>query len=273
MYFYIYDKFSQKAKYSKKLSQINIKLSNIGIYDEKTQVSPLRPVEVIIKEALEDKRYTNIIAVGDDKIASQIINLIAYSGKKIAFGMIPLRESIIAESLGMPQDDLELCCKELLARKIARIDIGKAGDHYFLTSAEIEAFPEKEIKSVLKKMLKRNPSSIYLDFKEGFSISANVEKYSIINIPTPKNTKELKLEKIRKESDPYDGLLDVVVFEDEKIKTSLQQSSLFQTKKVNIESDNKIHLKLDGQTVKKSLFKFEAIPKNFDVLVGKNRTF
>lgn len=273
MYFYIYDKFTQKNKYSKKISQINIKLSNIGIYDEKTQVSALRPVEVIVKEALQDKRYTNIIAVGDDKIASQIINIIARSGKKVAFGIIPVRESIIATCLGMPQDNMELCCKELLARKIAKVDIGKAGDYYFLTSVEIDAFPEEKIKSVLRKILKRNPSQINLDFTEGFSISAHVEKYSVINIPTYKNLKELEAEKIKNEVSPFDGLFDVVIFEDQKRKEGPQQSSLFKTKKMDVESNSKIHLKADGQLLKKSLLKFEVIPKGFNVLVGKNRVF
>lgn len=273
MYFYIYDKFTQKNKYSKKLSQINIKLSNIGIYDEKTQVSPLRPIEVIVKEALQDKRYTNIIVIGDDKIASQVINIIAHSGKRVTFGMIPMRESIIAESLGMPKDNIELCCKELLARKVAKIDLGKAGDHYFLTSAIIEAFPDEKIGSVFKRILKKNPSPIYLDFKEGFSIASEVEKYSIINIPTASDLKDLELEKIKNETNPYDGLLEVVIFEDQKRREGPQKSSLFKTSRMDMESNSKIHLKVDGQQIKKSLLKFEVAHRSFNVLVGKNRVF
>lgn len=274
MYFYIYDKLAQKASYAKKLSQINIKLSNLGILDEKTQVNPLRPVEVIIKDALQDKRCTNIIAIGDDKIASQILNFIAYSGKKVAFGIIPLRESKIAQSLGMPEDNPESCCKELLARKIMKVDLGKINNQYFLTSAEIEAFPEKEIKSILKKFFKRTPPKINLEFKEGFSISAQVEKYSIINIPTLDNLKEIKKGEIRKEINPYDKLLDVIIFEDVKSKKENQkQLSFFQTKRLNLESKNKIQLKADGQMIKKSSLNITVIPRFFSVIVGKNRLF
>jgi diacylglycerol kinase family enzyme len=270
MYFYICDNFAKKSKFSKKLEQISMKLANLGIGDERAQISLLRPIEEILKEALQDKRCTNIVAIGDDKVATQSINMIAHSGRKIAFGIIPLKYSRIAESLGMP-NDLDACCQEISSRKIACVDLGKADDYYFLTSVNIKTFSEKTFGSVLKKVFKRKPPVIKLDFLEGYKVQAHVEEYSIINMPTALDMKKMEEGNIKGKINPRDGLLDVLICENEI--NSERKSSFLQTRKLSLETESKIEVSIDGQKMKRTSLKFKIYPKYLDIIVGKNRLF
>ncbi len=270
MYFYICDNFAKKSKFSKKLEQISIKLANLGIGDERAQISLLRPIEEIIREALQDKRCTNIVAIGDDKVAAQSIDMIAHSGRKIAFGMIPLRYSKIAESLGMP-NDLDECCQEISSRKIARVDLGKVDDYYFLTSVTIKAFPENNISSVFKKILKKEPPLIDFDFLEGYKVQAQAEEYSIINMPTADDMKKIKEGNIKGNVNPRDGLLDILICE--SVVNNQTKSSFLQTRKLSLETENKIEVNIDGRKIKRSSLKFKIYPKYLDLIVGKNRLF
>lgn len=270
MYFYICDNFAKKSKFSKKLEQINIKLANLGIGDERAQISLLRPIEEIIREALQDERCTNIVAIGDDKVAAQAIDMIAHSGRKIAFGMIPLKHSKIAESLGMP-NDLDACCQEIASRKIARVDLGRVDDYYFLTSVGIKVFPENVLGSMFKKVLKKEPPKITFDFLEGYNVKAQAEEYSIINMPTRDDIKKMKEGNVTGRVNPRDGLLDVLICENEI--NSNTKSSFLQTRKLSIETTGKIEVNIDGRNTKRSSLKFKIYPKFLDLIVGKNRLF
>ncbi|NQU99717.1 MAG: hypothetical protein HQ538_03180 [Parcubacteria group bacterium] len=270
MYFYICDNFAKKSKFSKKLEQISLKLANLGIGDERAQISLLRPIEEIIREALLDKRCTNIVAIGDDKVAAQSIDMIAHSGRKIAFGMIPLKPSKIAESLGMP-NDLEACCQEISSRKIARVDLGKVDDYYFLTSVGIKVFPENILGSMFKKVLKKEPPVINFDFLEGYNVKAQAEEYSIINMPTADDMKKIKDGNIDGKVNPRDGLLDVLICESGI--SSEKKSSFLQTRKLSIETDSKIEVNIDGRKMKRTAMKFKIYPKYLDLIVGKHRLF
>ena len=270
MYFYICDNFAKKSKFSKKLEQINLKLSNLGIGDERAQISLLRPIEEKIREALQDERCTNIVAIGDDKVAAQSIDMIAHSGRKIAFGMIPLKHSKIAESLGMP-NDLDACCQEISSRKIARVDLGKVDDYYFLTSVVIKIFPENTLGTVFKKVLKKEPPKIDFDFLEGYKVQAQAEEYSIINMPTADDMKKIEEGNIEGKVNPRDGLLDVLICESEG--NSEKKSSFLQTRKLSIETESKIEVNIDGRKIKRSSLKFKIYPKHFDLIVGKHRLF
>lgn len=270
MYFYICDNFAKKSKFSKKLEQINIKLANLGIGDERAQISLLRPMEEIIKEALQDERCTNIVAIGDDKVAAQAIDMIARSGRKIAFGMIPLKYSKIAESMGMP-NDIDACCREISSRKIARVDLGKVDDHYFLTSVSINIFPEKSFSSIFKKVLKREAPLINFDFLEGYKVKAQAEEYAVINMPTADDIEMMEEGNIKGKVNPRDGLLDVLICESSLDKN--KKSSFLQTRKLNMETEEKIDIVVDGQKIKRSSLKFKVYPKFMDLIVGKNGLF
>lgn len=273
MYFYIYDAFTAKPQYTKKINQINLKLTDLGILNEKAKASPLRPIETLVREALSDEKYRNIIAVGDDQTANQVINCLASAEKEVTFGLIPLRSSKIAETLGVSEN--ETACQEISARKIERVDLGKINGRYFLTSVEIKSQKEK-ITSFFQKIFPQNLPDINLNFENQFSISTKIEDLSIINIPSSLDFKKIAGRKdIQKKINPRDGLLDVVIFSkqknfwgDQKLKLSF-----FQTKKVKLISKDQIGISADNQPIKKIPCDITMSSKKLEIIVGKSRNF
>jgi diacylglycerol kinase family enzyme len=275
MYFYIYDAFAAKPQYTKKTNQISLKLADLGIIDEQGKASPLRPIESLVKEALSDKKCRNIIAVGDDQTASQIINSIASSERKITFGIIPLRPSKIARALGIEEG--ETACQEISARKIERVNLGRINGRYFLTSAEIKfQTHKKKFNSFFKKFFGQDPSTIKLNFENKFTVSAKVEDFSIINIPSFSDFKKIGRNDIQKKINPKDNLLDIVILGRQERFLSRGKRlklSFFQTKRVKLESKDQIEISADNRLIKKLPCDIAIASNNLEVIVGRKRSF
>lgn len=271
MYFYIYDNFTSKPEYQKKINQIGLKLVDLGIADEKARATPIRPVEILVKEALADGRYKNIIAVGDDQTANQIINALAASQAKVTFGIIPLRTSKIAQALSIPKE--EAACQQIAARKLNVIDLGKVNNQYFLTSIKIEAAGKNKIKSFFRKIIKSDFPCLELNFNDNFKIKTSTEIFLLINVPTYSDLEVLDERKeIRKKISPKDGLLDLVILSKSKklfTKSKHLRLTYFQTKKIDIKSTNPILATCDNQIIKKLPLHVEIVPQCFEVIVGK----
>lgn len=273
MYFYIFDSFTTQSKYQKKISQINSKLEALGIADEKENASPLRPIEMILKDALASNKYTNIIAVGDDQTATQIINILAASGGKTTFGIIPLRTSTIAKSLGLPEG--AAACQEISARKLKRIDLGKINNQYFLTSAEIQAPKGGEVGSFFNKFLSHKNTEIVLDFNK-FIIRTNINYCSIINIPQQNSPIKINSRYISDRLSPDSGLLNIFLSgkqTNKEIPKNVSETSFLQANKFKLLNKNNVKVTADGQTFNKNLITFESMPRCLEVIVGKNRRF
>lgn len=274
MYFYIYDTFTSKPQYAKKLNQISLKLTDLGIFHEKAKASPLRPIETLVREALADKKCRNIIAVGDDQTANQIINILASAEKKITFGIIPLRRSKIAEALGIPEG--EPACQEISARKLKQVDLGKINGRYFLTSIEVKPQREK-IKSLFQKFFLQSLPLIKLNFENQFTLSTKIENLLFINIPSFSNFKKISNRKdIQKKINPKDGLLDIMIWSKQKsffLKDQRLKFSFLQAKRVKLDCQNSIEIQADSQPIKKLPCDISISTRQLEVIVGKKRVF
>lgn len=269
MYAYIFDNFTSEQKYARQIGQINFKLADLDIIDEKVKATPLQSVETLTNKLLAEEKYSNIIAVGNDRTANQVINVIARAQKQeeVAFGIIPLGHSRIAQLCGIPEG--KEACEIISARKIEKLDLGKIDNSYFLTSVEIKTKPQQDKIGFLKKLLGNKENfEIRVDFKNQFRINARATKAFFINLDFTERF--LKLKKIN----PKDGLLNIVLFSaSNKIQGKAPKISLFQADEVNVDSKHTLSIEADSQSFKRLPLQIKVLPSFLKVIVGKNRVF
>lgn len=293
MYYYIYDSFTRDPKYAKEISKISLKLTDLDILGEEARVTPIRKIKDLVDEAIK-RDCKNIIAIGDDSTACSIIQSIAQQTPSVSFGMIPLRESIVAQVLGIPYG--EQACEVISARRIEKIDLGKINNQYFLTSVKVASdkdFIQPTTTSWfrnLKYSFQEKYPEIKLKFGEGFTVTCKFLVLSILNILGTKRGR-LKIknskQKVRLQVNPKDELLDVVVVGVQNklglmknISRIVKQDfenipnlSFFRTKRVEISTKDPVVVMADGQPVKATPLIIEVVPKRLDVIVGKERKF
>lgn len=284
MYFYIIDSFIKEKQYAKIYHRMSMRLNDLGIFDDKIQVTKVRPIEDIVRDVLSNRNVKQIIAVGNDHTASNVINAICKYQKDEeapAFGIIPFNNSDIAHCLGFPAD-IEESCNMISRRKIEKIDVGKANKDYFLTSLSIfqpnriakEQFSLNKIKNLFQK--KDNRENIEIELKlENFKLLTRAPQISIINIynnfwKSQLNQKKISLKKIS----PYDGLANLLICDNwQKDQALFYDVSFFTTKNITIDAQEKVFALLDNSLKVKVPIEVTIKMKYFNALLGKNRNF
>lgn len=282
MYFYIIDNFIKEKQYAKTYHRMSMRLNDLGIFDDKIQVTKVRPIEDIVRDVLSNRNLKHIIAVGNDDTANKVINAICKNQEHDdtpAFGMIPFQQSDIAECLGFP-NDIDQACTMISRRKIDKIDVGKANHDYFLTSLSVGQ-PKKGNGSALKELKKlfskkTEPDAAEIELKlENFELITSAEQISILNIynsfwQDQINKKGLNLKKIS----PYDGLANLLISSGfQKENQTFSELSFFTTKNILLSSKNKVFAYLDNSTRIKFPIDVTIKMKYFNALLGKNRNF
>ncbi|MFA6296904.1 MAG: hypothetical protein WC663_06110 [Patescibacteria group bacterium] len=281
MYYFICESNKIKDKQAKLLDIISLKFSDLGIRYEKVSVTPLRTADILAHDAILDGRYTTIVAVGSDKTASQIINTIAKLKKANpqvknwpVFGMVPLRESKIADVLGLPYDNA--ICEALTSRKVETIDLGRADGSYFMTSFDADFMDRKKtvwekLTTVIKAISRNKLPEISFDVDKRIFAKAKLSSMSVINSLGNINFEgknKIKLSKVN----PKDQILDLIMFSGNK-KQKESDLSFFRGKKIKFYCKEKLIMACDGQQIKKVPEVFEIVPKTIEVIVGKKRSF
>jgi len=137
MYYYIFEqpKSKQERAAFEKIREV---AREFGIYGEITQSSPARSAEELVMIAL-NKKYSTIIAIGDDAHINTVISKIIKCDEKYNFavGIIatdPL--SILYDRWGFKT--AEEACETLKYRRLMRFSVGLVEpDYYFLSSIRI----------------------------------------------------------------------------------------------------------------------------------------
>lgn len=283
MYYYIYDTFTSEAKYAKKLDKIGLKLAKLGIFDEKVKATPIRKVENLTEEALRNEKVRNIIAVGDDGTASKIINVILRQTapeRKITFGIIPVRFSKIAYTLGIPS--AEQAPEIISARKKTQIDLGLCDSFFFLTSFKIslptrgkKVSPLFDLGSIFRNVFSRRYLKIQLKFDDRFVISSKISELFIINALSKEEIDLMeKKERINLGlCSPRDGFLNVLVVSQGGKAAKAINYSFLKANQLEFSIKNSALLEADGQQIKGHFSKIKVIPRCLDVIVGKGRNF
>jgi hypothetical protein len=142
MYAYIYDGFTNEPKFRKLLYKIEKRLTDLGLNGKIIRLG----VSKNIKSAVEDEirlGTKTIVAVGDDRTVSQIINVVAGNQRnekqQITLGIIPVaeEESKIAASFGI--NSIGEACEILLSRRLETFQLAQINQGFFLFEAILNA--------------------------------------------------------------------------------------------------------------------------------------
>ena len=137
MYYYIFEqpKSKQERAAFEKIREV---ARDFGIYGEITQASPARSADELVLIAL-NKKYSTIVAIGDDAHVNTVVSRIINSDEKyhFALGIIATDpSSILYDRWGYKT--AEEACETLKYRKLAKFSVGLVEpDHYFLSSIKI----------------------------------------------------------------------------------------------------------------------------------------
>ena len=278
MYFFIYESSKLTDKQRKLLDVISLKFSDLGINFDKVTVTPLRTADILTHDAILEGRHKNIIAVGSDKTAHQVINTIAKLKAANAqaknwpiFGMVPLTKSKIADVLRLPYNDK--ICGALTRRKIKKFDLGKADGNYFLTSFDIDITDKKKsfwnkVVTAAKTMSKAKLSKVEMDFDNQFDIKTKLSNLSVVNALTD-NGLEGKDQIEAAKINPTDGVLDFILYSGKQDKSKEIDLSFFRGQKIRFYCKDKLTMHCDEQPIKKIPERFEIVPNAIEMIVGR----
>lgn len=241
---YIYDDYLNKSKFTKAINRMEIRLTDLGLNGKIIRLGSIKNIKGTIQNEIRLGAKT-IIAVGNNQTVNKIIGAIIDTDiygdfqKKTLLGIIPIgNDNSIATSFGIKNE--EEACNILLARRIEKIDLGLVGDYYFLNEATIESLGTRiELKDYSIEAEERGLIRI---------INLLSDKYNTIN------------------SNPHDGLLDVVISPRKKENTILKINNF----KIVNENDS---LLVDGVVSVKLPAEVSVVRDRVSVIVGKERSF
>ena len=244
MHVYIYDDYLNKGKYNKAVNRMEIRLTDLGLNGKIIRLSGIKNIKGTIQNEIRLGAKT-IVAVGNNQTVNKIIGAIIEADiygdfqKNTLLGIIPIgSDNSIAASFGIKNE--EDACNILLARRIEKIDLGLAGDYYFLNEARIESLGTKI-----------NLTDYSLESQEKGEIK-------IINLLSSSDNQI--------NSNPHDGLLDVL------IKTKKRDQTLLRLNNFRLENERSTLL-IDGVVEAKTPIKISAKKNMLNVIVGKDRSF
>jgi len=244
MHVYIYDEYLNKNKYNRAVNRAEIRLTDLGLNGKIIRLGGIKNIKGTIQGEIKLGAKT-IVAVGNNETVNKIVSAIIESDtygdfeKKTLLGVIPIGDdNSIAYSLGIKNE--EEACNILLARRVERIDIGLAGNHYFLNQATIPASGTTiEI------------DDYSLEVKDGGELK-------IINLLSdPKETIK---------SNPHDGRLEIL------IKTRGKDQTYLTAKKFRVSNPNH-KLLVDGAVEAETPLEVSVIKNKLNVIVGRDRLF
>ena len=244
MHVYIYDDYLNKNKYNKAINRVEIRLTDLGLNGKIIRLGGIKNIKGTIQNEVRLGAKT-IIAVGNNQTISKIIGAIIDNNvygdfqKNTLLGIIPIGDdNSIAHSFGIKNE--EEACNILLARRVEKIDLGLAGQHYFLNQAVIQS---------LGATLKMNGCTLEI---------VNRGEVRIINLLSdPRETIK---------SNPHDGQLEVVV------RTRQKDESFFTVKKLTITHPEE-KLLLDGVVEVTTPVEIGIMKDKVNIIVGKDRLF
>lgn len=244
MHVYIYDDYLNKGKYNRIINRLEIRLTDLGLNGKIIRLGAIKNIKGTIQNEIKLGAKT-IIAVGNNQTVNKIIGAIIDTDvfgdfqKKTLLGIIPIGDdNSIAASFGIK--DPEEACNILLARRIEKIDLGLANNHYFLNHATISG-----------------PGTIINI--DDYSLEATARgEVRIINL--------LSGEKGYRQSNPHDGRLDIYVRTRSGDDTHLTAEKFIITNP----TDN---LLVDDVVEIKTPVEIGVVRDRVNVIVGKDRAF
>jgi len=215
MYVYIYDEFTNQAKYKKLLYKIERRLTDLNLNGETIRLGALKDLKTAIEDKIKRGAKT-IVAVGDGQTVNRIMNIIVDKSREkkyLTLGIISLDEKInfVANSLGIK--NIEDACDILLARRVETFKLAQINQGYFLFKVNI------------------NSPNTVLEIDRDYAIKntdmANIEILSTLNLKDLPDTEKRKLKLTIRNKDgqsafPFNELLvvnrDIPIIIDDSFK-------------------------------------------------------
>ena len=133
MYLYLYAPFLRAKKYARDLALLEGRITDFGIAGKIAQLSQFLKLPAAVKE-FGMKKLDTVVVVGDDTLLDDTVNLFALSNVVVAY--IPMVESEYGGALHIPEGIA--AADVLAARRIAKLDLGRVGERFFLGSLHCE---------------------------------------------------------------------------------------------------------------------------------------
>ena len=244
MYGYVFDSFVQDGKFRAETQRIESRLVTLGIQGRQEKMTILKNL-VETCQSMIKRGVDTLVVIGNDETVLKVLPLVVEHN--IPLGLIPLGDhQRVSEALGIPMG-LQAC--DVLSRRVMRrIDLGRAGETFFLLDA-----------------LLPDGSSVTCD--ETYTVSTHVPGSTI---------RILNLLDQRPGAVPDDGSLTVVVERQKRggLWHHEMERSFFSVKKAEVRSARHNEMVvLDGQLVHKTPLTISVDPKKLHMIVGRERQF
>lgn len=287
MYFYIFDPGKEReVKYFERIQGrlLNLLAEN-RIEGETYRVTSIRTVELLIDQALGANAKT-LVVVGSDSTLNKAINCLIKEGSALTVGFIPLDpENSLGGILGM-SIDIEEAVKTLAGRLVRELDLGKVGEHYFLSQVDLGANQFQQVESGFWglggyfQFRNFQPFKIELSLQDSYTVTSEVLAVQIINCRNNEGCKE-------KLGNPTDKLLDVLILpklpSTQIFRYRRQLSSgcldnvpgatVMHAKKIDILGPKKLPISVEGQIYTKAPATITVAKEKIKMIVGKGRQF
>ena len=288
MYFYIFDPGSDKeAKYFEKIQgRLLNYIAEFKVEGETYRVTSIRTVELLVEQALNAEAKT-IVMVGSDSSLDRAINIVVAKQADVTLGFIPLdTQSSLGNILGI-SSDLEEATRTLAGRLGRNLNLGKVGEHFFLTQVDLgprlfEGDPSGGFLGfgVLRSFMKIQPFPLKLSLEGSYTATSEVLTAQIINCRDNQGSRV-------KVGDPSDGLLDILLLNPmsssqmfrhrrELLSGRFQDlpgTTIMHAKKIEILGPKKLPLSVSGQVYAKAPAEVTVAREKVKIIVGKNRQF
>lgn len=288
MYFYIFD--PDKEKELKYFERIQGRLLNLlaehHIEGETYRVTSIRTIELLVDQALGLGAKT-LIVVGSDASLNRAINAVVRKKAEITVGFIPLDPSSgLGHILGV-SSDIEEAVKTLGGRLMKELNLGKIGEHYFLSQVDLgpNSFTRLDLPGIfglggLRTFLQMETFAVKLSLEDSYTATSEVLGAQVINCRSNEGCR-IKL------GDPTDKLLDILLLH--KLKSSqifryrkelatgcldnVPGATIMHAKKIDILGPKKLPLSIAGQIITKAPVTITVAKEKVRMIVGKNRQF
>lgn len=259
MHIYIYDSYVNQKRYDSIIAKIETRITDLGLNGKIIRLGVMNSPYSAVENELK-KGAKTIIAVGNNTIYSQLINILAKMSATDSFqyktplGFIPVgkKNNEIANYLGVGLE--EEACDILSARRIQELDLGMANNQYFLSTAIIPTLG----------------TSVEIDKNYSIEITKKGE-IQIINLPIMVNTPSTI------NANAKDGVLEMLIKTKSPAKSLINKSinslaeSVFSFKKLYI-SNEKLPIILDNTLEVPAPATITIAKEKINLIVGKNRS-
>lgn len=254
MYYYVYDSQALAREAQRITTKVETQINNLGLSGERGQVSALRSIEDLVRDAAR-KKYSPIITVGEDASFNAALNAIARTKSSVPLGYIPLGEQQpMAQLLGV---DPESAVVSLSRRIIRWVPLAQAGKAYFLSFVRFVLPEAPAKKTFLERIFSKREDSFLAELTLDDSLKARVQAQGLTVHFNPER-KKLRVE-------IQGGLA--------RGRKAQPDLSVVWAKKIRLAGTPQLACLIDGRPVTRTPITIAVSDVQVPIIVGRTRAF